>query len=151
MKICTVLCRSSARDSNHAEARRSKADKQRIESTTVTIMHICTKHIFCRCVVWHKGQEGSISRSLEDPIYTDTPLVSINHYAVLKGPRYPLLTLHCKDFHCKNYRYSLCPFSHCSFNAFLEVTYCIQSITVILIRCKQNLQFSQCDTCLSYF
>ena len=59
--------------------------------------------------------------------------------------------LHCKDFHCKNYRYSLCPFSHCSFNAFLAVIQCIQSITVILIRCKQNLQLSQCDTCIFLF
>ena len=60
----------------------------------------------------------------------------------------PNFTLHCKDFHCKNYRYSLCPFSHCSFNAFLTVIDCIQSITAIWIRCSQNLQSLQCDTCI---
>ena len=56
--------------------------------------------------------------------------------------------VHCKDFHCKNYKYSLCPFSHCSFNAFLTVIDCIQSITAIWIRCSQNLQSLQCDTCI---
>ena len=56
--------------------------------------------------------------------------------------------LHCKDFHCKNYRYSLCLFSHCSFNAFLTVIDCIQSITAIWIRCSQNLQSLQCNTCI---
>ena len=53
-----------------------------------------------------------------------------------------------KPLHCKKLHYSLCPFSHCSFNAFLTVIDCIQSITAIWIRCSQNLQSLQCDTCI---
>ena len=42
----------------------------------------------------------------------------------LAGTGWFASTLHCKDFQSKNYRYSLCSFSHCSFNAFLTVIQC---------------------------
>ena len=49
---------------------------------------------------------------------------------VWRGPS-KLNSLHCKPFHCKNCRFSLRPFTHCSFTVLFTVTQGMQLITAV--------------------
>ena len=55
--------------------------------------------------------------------------------------------IHCKDFHHKNCRFSLCPFSHCSFIVVFTVIKCIQWITAVKLDCSSCLLFLQSKDC----
>ena len=70
----------------------------------------------------HKNCKKTVILTIR-PRYTGCPIKIRPYYSNLAGSQDRNVSnlktsLHCKEFHCKNYRNSLCPFSHCSFNAF---------------------------------